>query len=616
MTEKSSSQAVIDKKQDKADIGNLIRVEIDGKEIHVPLNTTILEAAEKLGVKIPTLCYHKDLGLAGACRMCVVEVEGQRTLQTSCTYPVTQPMKVKTWSPEIRKARSNVLKLLLSEHYGDCVTCSRGGNCELRTLANDYGIDDYTFGQLTSPKFEIKVDSPIVRDMNKCIGCFRCIRTCDELQSVGAVGVHGRGSEVHVTTFMDRDIMDALCVACGQCINRCPTGALTERDDTDLVWEAIEDPTKHVVIQTAPAPRSAMGEEFGLGAGNNVTKKMNTALKRMGFDKVFDTNFTADLTIMEEGTELLLRLKKALVEKKDVALPQLTSCSPGWIKFIEHTAPNLLDNVSTCKSPQQMFGALMKTYYAQKNDIDPANIVSVSLMPCTAKKFEADRPEMTDSGHKDVDYVLTTRELARMIKEAGIDLPQMPETEFDDPLGIGSGAGQIFGATGGVMEAAIRTAYELVTGEEVPFEMLRVTPVRGMDGVKSAELPITKAVEAWKFLEGATLKVMVGHGLKNARWVLDEMKAGNLNDYHFIEIMCCPGGCLGGGGQPIPTTPEIRELRAKAIYEEDENMPIRKSHKNPLITKIYDEFLKEGPCGHKSHKLLHTDYTKRGTRMV
>ena len=615
MTDKSSS-AVVDKKTDETSLGGLIKIEIDGIETRVPPNTTILEAAKKMGINIPTLCYHKDLGLAGACRMCVVEVEGQRTLQTSCSFPVTGPLKVKTWSPEIRKTRSNILRLLLSEHYGDCVSCSRGGNCELRTLANEYGIDDYTFGKLTAPKFEIKIDSPIVRDMNKCIGCFRCVRTCDELQGVGAVGVHGRGSDVRVTTFMDRDIMDALCVACGQCINRCPTGALSERDDTDLVWEAIEDPTKHVVIQTAPAPRSAMGEEFGLEAGNNVTKKMNTALKRMGFDKVFDTNFTADLTIMEEGTELLLRLKSALVDKKEVALPQLTSCSPGWIKFIEHTAPNLLGHVSTCKSPQQMFGAVIKTYYAQKHNIDPANIVSVSLMPCTAKKFEADRPEMTDSQFKDVDYVLTTRELARMIKETGLDLVKLPESEFDDPLGIGSGAGQIFGATGGVMEAAIRTAYELVTGEEVPFEMLRVTPVRGMEGVKTAELPIAKAVPDWKFLEGATLKVMVGHGLTNARWVLDQMKEGKLSDYHFIEIMCCPGGCLGGGGQPIPTTPEIREARARAIYAEDENMPIRKSHMNPVVTKIYEEFLTEGPCGHKSHKLLHTEYTKRGTKLV
>lgn len=597
-------------------IGNLIKVTIDGKETQVPINSTILEAANQLGIRIPTLCYHKDLGLAGVCRMCVVEVEGQRTLQTSCTYPITQPLKIKTWSPEIRKARRNVLNLLLSEHYGSCVTCSRNGNCELRALAEEYGVDGFTFGKTESPMFDIKTDSPIVRDLNKCIGCFRCVRTCADFQDVGAIGVHGRGNEIRIATFQEWDLLESLCVACGQCATRCPTGALTERDDTEDIWNAIEDKTKHVVIQTAPAPRAAIGECFGLPPGTAVTKQLNTALHRVGFDKVFDTNFTADLTIMEEGTELLLRLKKALVDKQPVALPQLTSCSPGWIKFMEHTAPDLLEHLSTCKSPQQMFGAVIKTYYAEKHGIDPANIVSVSLMPCTAKKFEADRPEMTDSGYKDVDYALTTREVAKMIKEMGLDLPNLEGEEFDDPLGLGSGAGIIFGATGGVMEAAIRTAYELVTGKEVPFEMLRVEPVRGMEGVRTAELPITETVEAWKFLEGAVLKVMVAHGLKNARWVLDELKKGNLKDYHFIEIMCCPGGCLSGGGQPIPTSPEIRMERAKAIYAEDEGMPIRKSHENPVVQKIYKEFLTEGPCGHKSHHLLHTKYVPRGNKLL
>lgn len=614
MTEKNSSTAV--KNRTDEPIGSLIKVEIDGMEVQVPINTTVLEAAVKAGVKIPTLCYHKDLGLAGACRMCVVEIEGQRTLQTACTFPVTQPLKVKTWSPEIRHTRKHVLNLLLSEHYGDCNTCLRSNNCELQALASEYGVDRDVFEKITEPKYEIISDSPIVRDMNKCIGCFRCVRTCLDLQTVGAIGVYGRSSDVRVGTFMDEPILESLCVACGQCINRCPTGALTERDDTDFVWEAIEDPKKHVIIQTAPAPRAAIGEEFNLEPGSAVTKKLNTALHRVGFDKVFDTNFTADLTIMEEGTELLLRLKKALVEKQPVALPQLTSCSPGWIKFIEHCAPDLLSYVSTCKSPQQMFGALMKTYYAEMKNIDPADIVSVSLMPCTAKKFEADRPEMTDSSYKDVDYALTTRELARMIKESGLDLPQMPESEFDDPLGLGSGAGIIFGATGGVMEAAIRTAYELVTGREVPFKDLQITPVRGMDGVRKAELTITGTVDEWKFLEGATLKVMIVHGLANARWLIEKLRAGELSDYHFIEVMCCPGGCLGGGGQPIPTDPEIRQARAKAIYEEDMNMTYRKSHENPIIKKIYDEFLTDGPCGHKSHKLLHTEYVPRGTKLV
>jgi len=394
MSEKS---ATIDRTAEKK-LGELMRVEIDGMEVKVPVNTTILEAAEKIGVRIPTLCYHKDLGLAGACRMCVVEVEGQRNLQTACTYPITQPTKVKTWSPEIRKARRNVLDLLLSEHYGNCTTCLRSGTCELQELSEEYGVDGEPFGKLEKPKFPILKDSPIVRDMNKCIGCFRCVRTCIDLQTAGAIGVVGRGNEVRIATFDEKDMMDSLCVACGQCINRCPTGALTERDDTDLVWEAIEDPKKHVVIQTAPAPRAAIGEEFALEPGTAVTKRLNTALHRAGFDKVFDTNFTADVTILEEGTELLLRLKKALVEKKPVALPQLTSCSPGWIKFMEHCAPDLLDHLSTCKSPQQMFGAIIKTYYAKKAGIDPADIVSVSLMPCTAKKYECERPEMEDSG--------------------------------------------------------------------------------------------------------------------------------------------------------------------------------------------------------------------------
>ena len=375
-------------------------------------------------------------------------------------------------------------------------------------------------------------------------------------------------------------------------------------------------PSKFVIVQTAPSPRVAIGEEFGLPAGTIVTRKLNTALKRMGFDRIFDTNFTADLTIMEEGTELLLRLKKALVDKDpQVKLPQFTSCSPGWIKFIEHFYPEKLDYVSTCKSPQQMFGAIVKTWYAQRNNIDPKNIVSVSLMPCTAKKFECERPEMDDSGFQDVDYTVTTRELAKMIKEAGIDLPNLPESEFDDPLGTGSGAALIFGATGGVMEAALRTAYEIVTGEPVPFENLDIIPVRGMEGIRHAEIHIPKAVDEWKFLEGATLKVMIAHGTANAKKILEMLEAGELDDYHFIEIMACPGGCLGGGGQPIPTSPEIRAARAKAIYEEDERLEYRKSHDNPVIKKIYEEFLTDGPGGKLSHKLLHTNYLKRGKRI-
>ena len=443
--------------------------------------------------------------------------------------------------------------------------------------------------------------------------CKRCVRTCIDIQEVGALEAINRGAETKIATYFDKALDEIICINCGQCVNRCPTGALREQNDTDAIWKAIDDPAKHVIIQTAPSPRAAIGEEFGLHAATSVTKQLNTALKRVGFDKVFDTNFTADLTILEEGTELLLRLKKILVEKNtDVKLPQFTSCSPGWIKFIEHFYPEKLAYVSTAKSPQQMFGAIAKTWYAQRNNIDPKDIVSVALMPCTAKKFECERPEMNDSGFKDVDYALTTREMASMIKECGLDLPNLPKSDFDDPLGIGSGAGLVFGATGGVMEAALRTAYEIVTGEEVPFEKLRITPVRGMEGIRTAEIPIKKTVEDWKFLEGVTLKVMIGHGTANAKRIMEMLCKGELEGYHFIEIMACPGGCLGGGGQPIPTSPEIREARARVIYEEDESLEIRKSHENPIVKEIYKEFLPEGPCGHKSHKLLHTSYTKRG----
>jgi iron-only hydrogenase group A len=481
-------------------------------------------------------------------------------------------------------------------------------------LAKEYNVTTYKFGHIEKPKYK-KDDSSyaVERDMNKCVLCRRCVRTCIDLQEVGTLEAAHRGAKTKIETYMDRPLNDVVCINCGQCINRCPTGALKAKDPADEVWRAIEDPTKHVIIQTAPSPRAAIGEAFGLPAGTSVTKKLNTAIKRVGFNKVFDTNFTADLTIMEEGTELLLRLKKALVDKdKNIKLPQITSCSPGWVKFIEYFYPEKLAHLSTAKSPQQMFGAIVKTWYAKRNNIDPKSIVSVSLMPCSAKKFECERPEMHDSGFKDVDYALTTRELAGMIKECGIDLPNLPDSDFDDPLGIGSGAGLVFGATGGVMEAAIRTAYELVTGREVPFEKLRVAPVRGMEGIRKAELPIKEAVADWKFLEGATLKVMVAHGTANAKKVMKMLCAGELNDYHFIEIMACPGGCIGGGGQPIPTSPEIREARVRAIYAEDEGLAIRKSHENPIVKEIYKEFLTEGPCGHLSHKLLHTDYKKRG----
>jgi NADH-quinone oxidoreductase subunit G/[NiFe] hydrogenase diaphorase moiety small subunit len=449
--------------------------------------------------------------------------------------------------------------------------------------------------------------------MTKCVLCKRCVRTCIDLQEVGVLEAIGRGDNTHIGTFFDKPLADVICINCGQCINRCPTAALHANDPSDEIWAAIDDPTKHVVIQTAPSPRAAIGEEFGLGAGHSMTGEMNTALRRIGFDKVFDTTFTADLTIMEEGTELLLRLKRALVDKDaSVKLPLFTSCSPGWVKYIEHFYPEYLDHMSTAKSPQQMFGSIIKTFYAQQAGIDPKNIVSVALMPCSAKKFECNRPEMNSSGYKDVDFGLTTREMAKMIKEAGIYLPEMPKSHFDSPFGDESGAGLIFGTTGGVMEAALRTVYELVTGRPVPFTNLNIKPCRGFEGVKQASVKLENCVEQWKFLEGINLKFIVAHGTANAKKVMEMMKRGELNDVHFIEIMACPGGCIGGGGQPIPTSEEIRKKRAQAIYSEDESLTVRKSHENPHVKLIYEKFFTDGPCGKLSHKLLHTHYTKRG----
>ncbi|MCK4851773.1 MAG: [FeFe] hydrogenase, group A [Candidatus Omnitrophica bacterium] len=617
---RSTSRAPVSQRRQRArelaaGVGDaLVKVVIDDIEVEVPVGTTILEAAGKVNIKIPTLCTHDDLCLAGVCRICVVEVDRERTLQASCSYPIFAPVNVRTYSSRVRKARMHILQLLLREHYGECYSCARNNNCELQALAKEYGVSSYKFGHIDKPRYEKDTSSyAVVRDMDKCILCRRCVRTCIDLQEVGVLEAAYRGHDTKIVTYMDRPLDDVICIACGQCINRCPTGALKAKDPAEDVWGVIDDPSKHVIIQTAPSPRAAMGEEFGLPPGTSVTKKLNTAIKRVGFDKVFDTNFTADLTIMEEGTELLQKLKRKLVDKdQSVKLPQFTSCSPGWVKYIEYFYPEKLDYLSTAKSPQQMFGALVKTWYAEKNGIDPENIVSVSLMPCSAKKLECERPEMKDSGYKDVDYALTTRELAGMIRECGIDLPNLPDSGFDDPLGIGTGAGLVFGTTGGVMEAAIRTVYEIVTGEEVPFEGLRVAPVRGMEGIRTAELPIKKAAGEWKFLEGVTLKVMIGHGTANAKKIMEMLLRGELDDYHFVEIMACPGGCLGGGGQPIPTSPEIREARARAIYAEDEGLPYRKSHENPIVKQIYKEFLTEGPCGHLSHKLLHTTYTKRG----
>jgi len=615
---------------DTGAIGAQVQVTIDGNEIKVPLGTTILEAAGRLGIRIPTLCHHPDLCVAGLCRICVVEVEHHRTLQAACAYPITSPLSVKTHTRKVRQARRTILDLLLSKHHGECYSCFRNLNCELQTLCKEYGVDFYRFGHPEQPLYKVDDSSYSVRrDMNKCILCRRCVRTCIDLQEVGVLEAVNRSDKTTIATFMDRPLAEVVCINCGQCINRCPTAALGAADPTDDVWRDINDPTKHVVIQTAPAPRAAIGECFGLEPGTPLTFEMNTALRTIGFDRVFDTNFTADLTIIEEGTELILRLYRALVLKDQVALPQFTSCSPGWVKYIEHFYPEMLPHVSSAKSPQQMFGSLLKTYYAKLNGLDPADIVTVALMPCSAKKYECNRPEMCDSGYKDVDYGLVTRELAQMFQEAGIHLPSMPKSDFDDPFGTATGSGVIFGATGGVMEAALRSVIELVCGIKVEnlYEHADILPVRGFEDIRVVEITVPAVgqvpdllkmnhdlpFDSWDWLSGATLKVAVTHGTANAKRVLEDIKAGGpLASCHFIEFMACPGGCLGGGGMPIPTSQEIRQARARAIYAEDKAYEVRKSHENPAVARLYHEFLSDGPCGHTAHRLLHTHYIPRG----
>jgi NADP-reducing hydrogenase subunit HndD len=590
----------------------MINLKINDQPVSVPEGTTVLDAAKKLKINIPTLCNHSDLCVAGNCRVCVVEQVGAKTLIASCAMPASEGMQINTNTLKVRNARKHIVELLLSEHRADCTKCYKNQNCELQSLANEYAFGDHIFLDLVEDhKYNIDRSSPsFIKDDSKCIRCQRCVRTCSELQYISAIAVSNKGAQMKISSFHDRPMSNVVCTNCGQCVNRCPTGALVEKTYIDQVWDAIYDPDKHVVVQTAPAVRVALGEDLGYDPGERVTGKLVTALRQLGFNSVLDTDFTADLTIMEEGTELLTRLKKVLVDgDKSVALPLFTSCSPGWIKFIEHKYPQMLKNLSTCKSPQQMFGALAKTYYAKRRNIDPSKIVSVSIMPCTAKKFEADRPEMRSSGFKDVDYVLTTRELAVMIKQAGLDFRNLEVSKYDSIMGDSTGAAVIFGATGGVMEAAIRTAYEIVTGREVPFGNLNITPVRGMDGVKEASLKIEGCVPEWKFLEGAELKVAIAHGLVNANKIMKDVTEGKAA-YHFVEVMACPGGCIGGGGQPIPTSMEIRKNRMKAIYSEDEIMVLRKSHQNPEVIEVYKDFL-EKPNSHKAHELLHTHYIAR-----
>jgi len=581
---------------------------IDNKRVEVAEGTNILEAARRAGVHIPTLCYLENVQVVGACRVCLVEVEGAKTLMASCVTPVSEGMKVHTNSKRVRDARRDVVELILSDHDGDCQLCERNGDCELQTVARELGIREITYAGAKSRRFTDFSTPALVRDTGKCISCRRCVTVCSQTQGVAAIFPQGRGFNSVIGPAFASELADVVCVQCGQCSAVCPVGAISERDNTDLVWAALDDPKKHVVVQTAPAIRAALGECFGYPPGTLVTGKMVTALRMLGFDRVFDTNFTADLTILEEGTELLTRLKKALVEKQPVALPMFTSCSPGWIRFAEHFHPDILPNISTCKSPQQMFGALAKTYYAQKAGVKAEDIVVVSVMPCTAKKYEAQRPEMFSSGMQDVDVVLTTRELGRMISEAGIEFAGLEDGKMDSILGDSSGAADIFANTGGVMEAALRTAYEIVTGRTLPFENLHVKPIAGLEGVKEAAIKLEGTVPEWSFLEGVTVKVAVAHGLSNARRIIERVKAGE--GYHFIEIMTCPGGCIGGGGQPRLTTDAVRLKRIEAIYREDEGKPIRASHYNREVQQIYEEYLKK-PLGEKSHHLLHTKYTVR-----
>lgn len=571
-----------------------VRITVDGQTVDVPRSATIWEAARLAGVRIPNLCHHPELHPEGNCRVCLVQVEGARCLAASCVHPVAQGMVVHTRTPEVREARKTVVELLLANHPADCLACARNGDCELQRIAAELGIREVRFQGERRHGQKDAGNPSLVRDPEKCILCGRCIRACSEVQGVHVYSFAKRGFQAEVTPAFGQGLHAAACTYCGQCAAVCPTAAIVIKDDTAPVWQALAAADRHVVVQTAPAVRVALGEALGLPAASIVTGKMVAALRRLGFDRVFDTDFAADVTIMEEGTELLRRIQTG------GTLPLITSCSPGWINFAELFYPELLPHLSTAKSPQQIFGALVKTYYAEQSGLAPADIVSVSIMPCTAKKAEAARPEMCDSGCRDVDYVLTTQELAAMIREAGIDFASLPEEEYDHPMGISTGAGVIFGSTGGVMEAALRTVYETVTG--CALAQVELREVRGLEGIREAEVD----------LQGTKVRVAVAHSLRNARALLERVKRGEA-DYHFIEIMACPGGCLGGGGQPRSKLADFRQRRMEALYTCDETSVLRKSHENPAVQELYATWL-GAPLSEKAHHLLHTKYQpqKRG----